>query len=94
MIIDRRRAPRISWERSPWRIAGFIAIVAIAVIALIVQLVQVQLVQGARYRAAALENQVRLIEVAAPRGMVYDRDGHVLVRSRPSGPSNFGMTST
>ena len=84
MIIDRRRAPRLSWERSPWRIAGFIAILGIAVIALIVQLVQVQLVQGERYRAAALENQVRLIEVAAPRGMIYDRDGHVLVRSRPS----------
>jgi penicillin-binding protein 2 len=84
MIIDRRRAPRISWERSPWRIAGFIAIIGIAVIALIVQLVHVQLVQGQRYRAAALENQVRLIEVAAPRGMIYDRNGHVLVRSRPS----------
>jgi penicillin-binding protein 2 len=84
MIIDRRRAPRISWERSPWRIAGFIAILVIAVIALIVQLVRVQLVQGERYRAAALENQVRLIEVAAPRGMIYDRYGHVLVRSRPS----------
>src|SRR5271156_66962 len=84
MIIDRRRTPRISWERSPWRIAGFIAILAIAVIGLIAQLVQVQLVQGDRYRAAALENQVRLIEVAAPRGMIYDRDGRVLVRSRPS----------
>ena len=84
MIIDRRRAPRITWERSPWRIAGFIAIVAIAIIILLTQLIQVQLVQGERYRAAALENQVRLIEVAAPRGMIYDDSGHVLVRSRPS----------
>jgi len=84
MIFDRRRAPRITWERSPWRIAGFITLVAIALIVLIVQLVQVQLVQGVRYRAAALENQVRLIEVAAPRGMIYDRYGRVLVRSRPS----------
>ena len=84
MIIDRRRAPRISWERSPWRIAGFIAAIALAIIGLLVQLVQVQLVQGERYRAAALENQVRLIEVAAPRGMIYDDSGHVLVRSRPS----------
>jgi penicillin-binding protein 2 len=84
MIIDRRRAPRVTWERSPWRIAGFIVAIAIAIIALIVQLVQVQLVQGERYRAAAMENQVRLIEVAAPRGMIYDDSGHVLVRSRPS----------
>ncbi len=84
MIIERRRAPRHSWERSPWRIAAFIVFIALAIIALVVQLVQVQIVQGQRYRAAALENQVRLIQVAAPRGMIYGRDGHVLVRSRPS----------
>jgi penicillin-binding protein 2 len=84
MIIERRRAPRQTWERSPWRIAGFIIAIAIAIIAIVVQLVQVQVVQGEKYRAAALENQVRLIEVAAPRGMIYDRNGHVLVRSRPS----------
>src|SRR5581483_2289732 len=30
------------------------------------------------------ENQIRLIPVAAPRGIILDRDGHVLVRSRPS----------
>jgi penicillin-binding protein 2 len=84
MIIERRRAPRPAWERSPWRIAGFIALIVLAIGAVIVQLVQVQIVQGEKYRAAALENQVRLIEVAAPRGMIYDRNGHVLVRSRPS----------
>jgi penicillin-binding protein 2 len=84
MIIDRRRSPRPSWERSPWRIAGFIALLALAMIAMIVRLVHVQIVEGQKYRAAALENQVRLIQVAAPRGMIYDRTGHVLVRSRPS----------
>ena len=35
-------------------------------------------------RAAAMANQVRLIPVAAPRGIIYDRNGVVLVRSRPS----------
>jgi penicillin-binding protein 2 len=84
MLIERRRAPRVTWERSPWRIAGFVAVILIAIVALLVQLIQVQLVQGERYRAAAQENQVRLIEVAAPRGMIYDSAGHVLVRSRPS----------
>jgi penicillin-binding protein 2 len=84
MIIDRRRTPRASWQRSPWRIAGFIAVIALGVIALIAQLIEVQLVQGERYRAAAVENQVRLIEVAAPRGMIYDRNDRVLVRNRPS----------
>lgn len=84
MIIERRRSPRPSWERSPWRIAGFIAVIVLAIAAVVAQLVKVQILQGEKYRAAALENQVRLIEVAAPRGMIYDRNGHVLVRSRPS----------
>lgn len=84
MIIDRRRAPRVAWERSPWRLAGFVAVIVIAIAVLVAQLIHVQLVQGQLYRSAAMENQVRLIPVAAPRGIIYDRYGHVLVRSRPS----------
>ena len=37
-----------------------------------------------RYRAAAQANQIRLIPVAAPRGMIRDRHGMVIARSRPS----------
>jgi penicillin-binding protein 2 len=67
-----------------WRIVAFVAIVAIALSGLIARLIVVQLVDGEKYRAAALANQVRLIPVAAPRGIIYDRHGTVLVRSRPS----------
>src|SRR5690242_17402727 len=84
MIVDRRRVPRISWQKSPWRIAGFTVVVIIAVLALIIRLVQVQVMQGEAFRAAAQANQIRLIEVAAPRGMIRDRNGNVMVRSRPS----------
>lgn len=84
MIIDRRRTPRISWQKSPWRIAGFAAVVILAILALIFRLVQVQVLQGEAFRAAAQANQIRLIEVAAPRGMIRDRNGNVMVRSRPS----------
>jgi penicillin-binding protein 2 len=76
-----RRTP---WERPPWRIAAFVLAVLLALLALVVRLVQIQLVEGDRYRAAALANQIRLIPVAAPRGIIYDRNGKVLVRSRPS----------
>ena len=82
--LDRRRVPRESWQKSPWRIAGFIAVIALAVVALIVRLIQVQIVSGTSYHAAAQANQIRLIEVAAPRGIIYDRNGAVMVRSRPS----------
>ena len=60
--------------------AGCLAIL----ITLIVRLIQVQLIHGAEYRAEAQANQIRLIPVAAPRGIIYDRSGKVLVRNRPS----------
>jgi penicillin-binding protein 2 len=79
------RPPRKGpWERPTWRLVAFVAVVVIAALALIARLIQVQLIDGAKYRAAALANQVRLIPVAAPRGIIYDRYGAVLVRSRPS----------
>jgi penicillin-binding protein 2 len=84
MTVDRRRAPRLAWQKSPWRIAAFAAILAIAVIGLVARLIQVQIVDGERYRTAAQANQIRLIQVAAPRGMIYDRNNKVMVRSRPS----------
>lgn len=75
---------RTLWERSPWRIWIFGACVALAILALVGRLVQVQIVQGQAFRAAAQANQIRLIPVAAPRGLMYDRNGKVVVRSRPS----------
>lgn len=61
---------------------GFIVTMAIA--AIVARLVYVQLLDGKVYAAAARANQVRLIPVAAPRGLILDRNGAVLVRSRPS----------
>ncbi len=72
------------WRLPGWRLAVFCTIVSVALLALLLRLVQLQLVDGARYRAAAQANQIRLIPVAAPRGTVYDRHGKVIARSRPS----------
>lgn len=84
MAADRRRAPRVVWENPPWRIAGFIGILVLAVAIILGRLIQVQVLQGEAFRAAAQANQIRLIQVAAPRGMIYDRNGEVMVRSRPA----------
>jgi penicillin-binding protein 2 len=72
------------WEYSPLRIIFFAVMFVLALIAVVVRLVQIQLVHGQEYRAAAQANQVRLIPVAAPRGLIYDDTGKVVVRSRPS----------
>ncbi|MDQ6823012.1 MAG: penicillin-binding protein 2 [Candidatus Eremiobacteraeota bacterium] len=77
----RRKTP---WERSPGRIAVFTALTFLALIAIVVRLASVQIVHGSEYRAAAQANQIRLIPVDAPRGTMYDRNGRILVRSRPS----------
>jgi penicillin-binding protein 2 len=63
---------------------AFVLVVFLALCALIGRLTQVQLLEGERFAAAARENQIRRIPVAAPRGRIYDRNGIVLVRSRPS----------
>ena len=76
-----RRTP---WQLPTWRLIVFGGVVALAVLALVGRLIEVQLLDGQRYRAAAQANQIRLIPVAAPRGMIYDRHGVVIARSRPS----------
>ncbi len=72
------------WRLPTWRFVAFCAVVGLSLLALLARLIEVQLVDGARYRAAAQANQVRLIPVTAPRGMIFDRHGTVVARSRPS----------
>ncbi len=66
------------------RLQIFVGVVLLAVLALAARLTQVQLLQGEKFAAAARANQIRRIPVAAPRGRIYDRNGRVVVRSRPS----------
>ena len=48
------------------------------------QLWQTQVVEGAQYRQYADENRLRESTVKAPRGVMYDRNGTLLVRNVPS----------
>jgi penicillin-binding protein 2 len=66
------------------RVLWFAAALVLALIAIVTRLAQVQLVQGETFAAAARANQIQVIPVAAPRGLIVDRHGVVLVRSRPS----------
>ncbi|GAC1403951.1 MAG: penicillin-binding protein 2 [Candidatus Velthaea sp.] len=70
--------------RSPLRIAAFTIALVFALVAIVVRLTQVQIVEGEVFAAAARANQVQLIPIAAPRGLIVDRHGAVMVRSRPS----------
>jgi penicillin-binding protein 2 len=77
-------AERLPTDGSLPRILGFIGVLFIALAAIVSRLVQVQLVQGDAFAAAARANQVEVIPVAAPRGLIVDQHGTILVRSRPS----------
>jgi penicillin-binding protein 2 len=71
-------------DRSVARIIIFVLVLVLALGALIARLIDVQLVRGDQYAAKARANQVEVIPVAAPRGLIVDQRGKVLVRSRPS----------
>jgi penicillin-binding protein 2 len=60
-------------------VLGFVALAVFAV--LFLRLWALQVLSGSKYRAEASDNRVRLISVDAPRGMIVDRNGHVLVNN-------------
>jgi penicillin-binding protein 2 len=62
-------------------ILGALALAAFAV--LFLRLWSLQVLSGDRYLRAAQNNQVRTLPLEAPRGVIYDRNGHVLVANKP-----------
>ena len=58
--------------------------VVIVFLVLIARLVWLQLFQGDYYNSLAEGNRLRAIPLAAMRGVMYDRNGQILVGSRPS----------
>ena len=48
-----------------------------------VRLYLLQIINGARYAEIAENQRIRLLPIPAPRGVLFDRNGNVLVDSRP-----------
>jgi len=49
----------------------------------IAQLIRLQVFEGGKYRQLADRNRFQTVEIDAPRGIIYDRNGNLLVRNRP-----------
>lgn len=49
-----------------------------------VRLYSLQIIRGASYQEQAAVNRLREIDTYAPRGVIYDRNGDILARNRPS----------
>lgn len=61
-----------------------LGLIVVAVGGLVWRLVGVQLSQGQYFERLANQNQLRIIPMTAPRGLLYDAHGVVIVRNRPS----------
>lgn len=61
----------------------FRAVVLLVFVVLATQLWNLQVIQGETYKELADANRFRLTQVPASRGVIYDRNGELLVRNRP-----------
>ncbi len=66
------------------RLPLFTALVTLVFSLLVMRLYYLQIVRGSHYSRLAEENRISLIRVRAPRGIIFDRHGNVLVTNRPS----------
>jgi penicillin-binding protein 2 len=66
-----------------WFIRVFGILVVIGFILLAYNLYQIQVVQGEDLTRAAEENRIRLVRTDAPRGVIYDANGKIIVRNDP-----------
>ena len=75
-----RRQQRVFEGRLP----VFLALVGAVFGLLVLRLYYLQVHRGEHFRLLAEENRISLVRLRAPRGMITDRYGNVLVTSRPS----------
>jgi len=66
------------------RIAASVAVVFVAFTLIGVRLWFLQVVRGTDMRSMSESNRIRLVHVPAARGVVYDRNGEILIDNRPS----------
>lgn len=71
-------------KRKTGRFDVFFYIVAFVFIILTVRLLYLQILEGSYYQAKADGNRLRILPVTAARGVMYDRNGQILVGSRPA----------
>jgi len=62
-------------------LAGYLIVALFFILA--IRLWQLQILQGSEYRKLSEENRLRIIRIAAPRGIIYDRNSIALVKNTP-----------
>jgi penicillin-binding protein 2 len=68
----------------PWRLAIIYIAMFLAFTGLLFQLINLQVLNGADYQTSAVDNYTNDVNVPAPRGIIYDRNGYILARNLAS----------
>ncbi|MGD8836417.1 MAG: penicillin-binding protein 2, partial [Desulfobacteraceae bacterium] len=66
------------------RLTVLLVFVFIAFAVLLSRLIYLQVIEGREYRRLSEINSIRLQDIDAPRGLIYDRHNQLLVDNRPS----------
>jgi penicillin-binding protein 2 len=81
---DEREAARPPWFLRAPRLAlvGWVFILILGLY--LIRLWQLQFLEGGSWQARAEQQQNRLVTISPPRGVIYDREGEILVRNVPA----------
>jgi penicillin-binding protein 2 len=71
-------------EQASFRLTFLRLMVILAFSALAVQLARIQLIKGSEFQEKAALNQLRVEPVIPSRGLIYDRNGELVVENMPS----------
>ena len=80
-LINRERAESVSSQKQ------YIPIYAVMLLLMMIYLVRLwhlQVLQGDSYRFQSENNRIRIEDIAAPRGIIFDRNGVPIVENRPA----------
>lgn len=62
----------------------FASVITIGFAILVLRLMYLQLIAGGEFKRLSDRNRIRLLPLKAPRGLVYDRAGKLMIDNRPS----------
>jgi penicillin-binding protein 2 len=70
-------------ERQPEKILLSAYVIVVIFLIILIRLWQLQILQGNEFRRISESNRLRVIGIAAPRGIIFDRNGFPLVKNTP-----------
>ena len=79
-----QKSKKTSKEITKKRLNDFFILITICFVIIIMNLWVLQIIKGKEFEQRAVSNCIRLLVEEAPRGEIYDQQGHILVTNRPS----------